>query len=126
MLIKMVKRKFKKERLVSFFLRSGLAIVFLYAGIASLLAPENWIGFIPVSIINILPASVFLVLFSIYEIALGFWLLSNKKIFYASILSALTMIVIVTANMFLFDIVFRDIAILFMAIALSILSSKEK
>lgn len=122
----MVKRKFKKERLVSFFLRSGLAIVFLYAGIASLLAPENWIGFVPGFIINIFPAPVFLVLFSIYEISLGLWLLSNKKIFQASILSALTMVIIVVANLFLFDIVFRDIAILFMAIALIILSHKEK
>ncbi len=122
----MVKEKFKRESLISFFLRSGLTIVFLYSGIASLLAPENWIGFVPGFIIDIFPASIFLILFSIYEIALGAWLLSNKKIFQASILSALTMVVIVMANMFLFDIVFRDIAILFMAIALAILSRKEK
>jgi len=122
----MAKKKFEKERAVSFFLRCGLAIVFLYAGIASLLAPENWIGFVPGFIRDLFPASVFLVLFSIYEISLGLWLLSNKKILSASILSALTVVVIIITNMFLFDIIFRDIAILFMAIALAIISGKEK
>ena len=122
----MVKKGFDKNVLVSFFLRSGLAIVFFYAGIASLLAPENWVGFIPGFIRNIFPAPILLVLFSVYEISLGAWLLSNKKIFYASILSASTMLIIIIANMSLLDIVFRDIAILFMAIALAILSSKDK
>lgn len=121
----MVDKKFEEKPLVSFFLRSGLAIVFLYAGIASLLAPENWIGFVPGFVRNILLGSIFLVLFSLYEISLGVWLLSNKKIFYASLFSALTMLVIVIMNIFLFDIVFRDIAILFMAIALAILSREK-
>lgn len=121
----MVDKKFEEKVLVSFFLRSGLAIVFLYAGVASLLAPENWIGFIPSFARNIFPASIFLVLFSIYQIILGAWLLSNKKIFYASILSILTMFVIVIANISLLDIVFRDIAILFMAITLAILSNEK-
>ena len=126
MLIKMVGKKFKCEPLVSFFLRSGLAVVFFYAGIASLLTPENWIGFVPDFVRSIFPASIFLALFSIYQIILGIWLLSNKKIFYASILSVLTMFFIVITNIFLFDILFRDIAILLMAIALAIFSHKEK
>ena len=121
----MVKEGFNKNNLASFFLRSGLAIVFFYAGIASFLAPENWIGFIPNFIIDFFPVSVFLILFSIYEIFLGVWLLSNKKIFYASVLSASTMLIIVITNILLFDIVFRDIAILFMAIALAVLSRKK-
>lgn len=121
----MVKKKFDKNVLVSFFLRSGLAVVFFYAGIASLLAPENWVGFIPIFIRNVFPASILLILFSIYQIALGAWLLSNKKIFFASLFSALTTLIIVITNMFLFDIVFRDIAILFMAIALAILSHEK-
>ena len=121
-----MKKESKKNYLVSFFLRSGLAVVFLYAGIASLLSPENWIGFVPDFVISVFPASIFLALFSIYQIILGVWLLSNKKIFYVSILSTLTMFVIVIANISLLDIVFRDIAILFMAIALVILSRKDK
>ena len=122
----MSKKKFDKNVLVSFFLRSGLAIVFLYAGIASLISPENWIGYIPQFIQNNFSASVLLILFSVYEISIGLWLLSNKKIFYASILSSKIMFLIIIFNFSVFDVVFRDIAILFMAISLVILSKGEK
>ena len=72
-----------KNVLVSFFLRAGLAVVFLYAGIASLISPENWVGFIPQFIQNNFPTSILLILFSVYEISISLWLLSNKKIFYS-------------------------------------------
>ena len=122
----MSKKKLDKNVLVSFFLRSGLAIVFLYAGIASLISPENWIGYIPQFIQNNFSASVLLILFSVYEISIGLWLLSNKKIFYASILSSKIMFLIIIFNFSVFDVVFRDIAILLMAISLVILSKGEK
>jgi len=115
-----------KNVLVSFFLRAGLAVVFLYAGIASLISPENWIGYIPQFIQSNFSASILLILFSVYEISIGLWLLSNKKTFYASILSSKIMFLIIIFNFSVFDVVFRDIAILFMAISLVILSKGEK
>ena len=122
----MSKKKPNRNALVSFFLRAGLAVVFLYAGIASLISPENWVGFIPQFIQNNFPSSILLILFSVYEISIGLWLLSNKKIFYASILSSATMLLIIIFNFSVFDVVFRDIAILFMAISLVILSKGKK
>ena len=122
----MSKKKFDRNVLVSFFLRAGLAVVFLYAGIASLISPENWIGYIPQFIQNNFPTSILLILFSVYEISIGLWLLSNKKIFYASILSSKIMFLIIIFNFSVFDVVFRDIAILFMAISLVILSKGKK
>ena len=122
----MSKKKPNRNALVSFFLRSGLAVVFLYAGIASLISPENWVGFIPQFIQNNFPASILLILFSIYEISIGLWLLSNKEIFYASIVSSATIFLIIIFNFSVFDVVFRDIAILLMAISLVILSKGEK
>ena len=122
----MSKKKFDRNVLVSFFLRAGLAVVFLYAGIASLISPENWVGFIPQFIQNNFPASILLILFSVYEISIGLWLLSNKRIFYASIFSSVTMFFIIIFNFSVFDVVFRDIAILLMAISLVILSKGKK
>ena len=115
-----------KEELVSFLLRIGLAFAFVYAAISSLVSPQNWVGFIPNFIANIFPTSILLVLFSIYEFALGAWLLSNKKIFYASIVSSVTILLIVIFNLAVLDVVFRDVAILLMAVALAVLSYKEK
>lgn len=117
-------RKHNKEVLISFFLRIGLAVVFFYAGLASLFFPENWVGYIPGFVADNISTSTLLVLFSFYELGLGLWLLSNRKTFYAAIISAVTMILIVIFNMTLFDVVFRDIAIFFMALALAFMSKK--
>ena len=55
----MVKKKFDEKRLASFFLRIGLATVFLYAGISAFLNPIAWIGFIPLWLRNIISYSFF-------------------------------------------------------------------
>ena len=112
----------KNEQFISFLLRAGLAVVFLYAAVASFLDPNSWIGFLPQFLRNIVPANILLILFSIYEIILGLWLLSGKKIYPAAILAIITMASIVIFNMGALDIVFRDVAILFAALALAVLS----
>jgi|SRR3989344_3319561 len=115
----------ENKSLVSFFLRLALASVFLYAAIASFLTPNNWIGFLPQWLKNIIPGTTLLFIFSIYEILLSLWLLSGKKIIYSSILSAITLLLIIVTNIAQLDILFRDIAIFFSAIALIFLD-KEK
>ena len=115
-------KEYNKGTLVSFLLRLGLTVVLFYAAIASLLLPQNWIGFLP----SFIRTPFMLTLFSIYEIILGLWLLSNKKTFYASVVAALTMFSIVVINITMLDLVFRDIAIFFMAVALAVLSHKKR
>ena len=106
------------ERLVSFLLRVGVATVFLYAAVAATLEPQAWLGFFPEFVRQFLPAALLLKLFSLYELAIALWLLSGKKILVPAVLATVTLGVIVVVNITLLDIVFRDIAILFAALAL--------
>ena len=124
----MVNKKLERDRevLVSFSLRIGLAVVFFYAAIAAFLDPNSWIGFIPLFVRSIIGPLTFLHIHSFAEIVLGLWLLSNKKTFYAAILSALAIVSILIFNVGALDIIFRDVAIFFMAVALSILSYKNR
>ena len=115
----------KNERLISFFLRLGLAIVFLYAAIASFLDPLAWIGFFPAWMRDIFDAKMLLSVFSVYEIGLALWLLSGKRTFYAAMFAAATMAGIILTNLAILDIVFRDIAIFFSACALVALSARH-
>ena len=115
----------KKEILVSLSLRVGLAFAFFYAAISSFITPQNWIGFFPTFLRNIVPQSFLLTFFSIYEIVLGLWLLSNKKTFYVAVLSAISLFFITVLNWTAMEIVFRDVSILFMAVALAILSKNK-
>lgn len=108
--------------LISFLLRAGLAVVFLYAAVASFIEPDAWIGYLPIFLRHIFPASLLLSGFSTYQILLSLWLLSGKKTLYAASLSALTLVGIIFANVGALDVIFRDFAILFSAVALAALS----
>ena len=108
------------------FLRLGICITLFYAAISAFLNPTSWIGFIPVWTGSIIDGNTFLHIHSIFNIFLGFWLLSNKKVFYPSIIVFLLTLFIILFNLGALDILFRDIAILFSSIALAILAYKDK
>lgn len=114
-----------REILTSFFLRTGLAVVFFYAAISSLMQPSSWVGFIPAWIREIFSGDILLKLFSTYELILGLWLISNKKTFYAAAFTSLTMLAILIANITQLDIIFRDACIFLSAIALMFLSYRK-
>ena len=114
------------ERLVSFLLRIGLVSVFLYAAVASFLNPDAWVGFLPLWARNIIPANILLFLFSTYELALAFWLISAKKLYYAALVSGATLLAIIVQNIGALDLVFRDVAIFFSAVALAVMSREKK
>jgi len=111
--------------LVSFFLRVGIAIPFLYAAIAATLDPNSWIGFFPGWLQGILPGGLLLGLFSLYQLSLSLWLLSGKKAYYAGGLAVATLLAITITNLGALDIVFRDIGLLMAAIALTQLSKPQ-
>jgi len=107
--------------LTSFLLRSGIAIAFFYAALASFLDPLSWISFIPSWVRDIAPAKMLLTIFSIFEIILGIWLLSGKKIYASSIIASITLFGIIILNIANMDIVFRDVPILFASLALAVM-----
>lgn len=122
---KMVKKRFDEKKLASFFLRIGLATVFLYAGIATFLNPTAWIGFIPAWVRSIIPTNIFLLIHAVLDIAIGMWLITGRKPFYASVVAGLALLAIIVFNLGALDIIFRDIAIFFSAVALMILNLKR-
>lgn len=116
----------KSEKFASFLLRTGLGLVFLYAAASSLIDPGSWIGFLPSFMRELASPEFLLTLFSIYEILLAVWLISGKETFHAALLSAATMFAIVIQNIGALDILFRDVAILFAALSLAVLSRDGK
>ncbi len=113
------------ERLISFLLRSGLAIAFVYAAIAAFLDPFSWVGFLPTWIDAVIPRTVMLSVFSTYEIVLALWLLSGRYAFRASACSAATLFCIILFNIGSLDILFRDVPILFAALALIAMTNEK-
>lgn len=113
-----------KQKTALILLRLGLAFGFFYAAIFSFLNPDDWIGFFPIFIRNILPAHYLLTTFSFYELVLGFWLLSGKLSVLSASLAAVSILGIVVFNFGALDIVFRDVGLFFAALALIFLSRR--
>jgi len=110
---------------VSLLLRIGIGLTFLYAGISSLLYPSIWAGFIPTWMTQYIPAITLLTMHAIIELCMVVWLWWGKKLYYAGIMSALLISLIVITNIEARDVVFRDIPIIFSALALALLHKKD-
>lgn len=111
-----------KNKLVFLLLRIGLSFVFIYAAFSSLINPINWIGYFPQFLKDIVPPSILLPSLSAFEIILGIWVLSGRRLFYSSLISAFSLLGIIVFNFNQMDIVFRDVSILLTAIALAVYS----
>ncbi len=115
-----------RTSLAPLFLRLGLATVLLYASVSSTLQPNEWIGYLPPILTDHFDANVLLTLFSIYELLLAIWLLSGMYVRYAALLCAVTFVGIITSNIGLFSISFRDIGLMFAALALAFSAEKTE
>lgn len=114
----------KRKELINLLLRVGLAGVFLYAAVSATLTPNNWIGFLPQFIKNLIPGKTLLEMFNIYEVILSIWLLSGWKTFYSASLCALTIFGILITGLGYLDITFRDFGLLLAAAALALNSKR--
>ncbi len=102
----------------------GLAVILLYAAIGSFVDPREWVGYLPGFMTDIVDANVLLNYFAVFELALAAWLLSGVYTRYAALVTAAMLAGIVLANFDLFAITFRDIALIFAALALAALSKE--
>jgi uncharacterized membrane protein YphA (DoxX/SURF4 family) len=117
-----MKTNIPKDHLASLLLRVGLASVFLFAAVSSLMHPVEWVGYLPTFLAKMHDAASLLKLFALIEIVLAVWLLSGKYLKYAAVLTSLMLVGIVLAQPSDFVVTFRDIGLVFMALALGVLS----
>ena len=108
-----------RDQLAHLTLRIGAAFAFLYPAIAAVADPTSWLGYFP-QIIRGLPIEPLVLLqsFGIIEVALAVWILSGWKIFIPALLATFILVGIVLFNLTQIDIVFRDISIALMTLAL--------
>ncbi len=110
----------KRGKIVFFLLRLSLAFAFFYAGVGAIMSPGNWIDFLPQFLSYIMPPTTFLLGFGIFEIVLAGWILSGKKLLWSAAIAAAMLGGIVVFNVWAFSVVFRDVSLMFVALALAI------
>lgn len=102
-----------------FALRTGLAFAFLYPPYAALSDPVSWAAYFP-AFVHALPVStlVLLYVFGAIEVVIALWILSGWRIRFPSALAALTLLGIVAFNLSQLDVLFRDLSLAAVALAL--------
>lgn len=110
------------ENMANFALRIGLAFAFLYPPLNALVDPVSWIGYFPPFVKGFVPDLVLLHAFGIVEIVLAIWILSGWRIFWPSLAAAAMLLGIVVFNPGNFQVLFRDISLVALALALAMLS----
>jgi len=99
-------------------LRWGIAFVFFYAAIDSLISPDTWAMYVPAFVTAIVSEKIFLTVFSLYQLVLAGMLFMGKKLYWVTLLATITLGAIVVVDFFVIDIVFRDVGLAFAALAL--------
>lgn len=109
------------DRYAHFVLRVGAAFAFLYPPFAALSDPTSWAAYFP-SFVRSFPIgeTVLLQGFGVVEVALALWLLFGRRIRIPAALMTLILLLIVAVNLSQFDVVFRDLAIAAMTLALAL------
>lgn len=106
-------------------LRLGVALAFLYPPIDAVLNPYSWVGYLPSIVRDVAPEMVVLHIFGVVEIALAVWILSGRRIFWPSVAATVILVAIVLFNLSDFEVLFRDLSIASMALALAIMHRHE-
>lgn len=111
----------KSEQWAHLLLRVGTAFAFLYPPVAAMLDSVSWTSYFP-SFIRVLPIDSLILLngFGAVEVMLALWILSGKQIRIPATIATLILIGIVSFNLAQMDVVFRDISLAMMTLALAL------
>lgn len=109
----------------SFILRLGVGFVLVYAAIGSLLEPEAWLGFVPHWVSTIIAPATFLLIFSVFELILGFAIFFERFLTTASLL-AFWVLIFILIFYGVNDITFRDFGLALASLALFFISLRER
>lgn len=112
-------------RAVNLLLRTGVAFAFLFPALNAFFDPYSWIGYFPTFLTGTFPDTILLHLFGLVEIVIGLWILSGRKIFIPSLVATGMLALIVLLNLSDFQVLFRDVSIMVMAFALTLLNRPE-
>lgn len=117
----------REARIAYFLLRAGVAFAFLYPPINALQDPNSWLGYFPPFVLGWgeglgIPPTAVLNIFGVAEVIIALWLLSGWKIFLPSLAAAAMLLGIVAFNTPQFQVVFRDLSLAAVALALALMN----
>ncbi|MGE5541055.1 MAG: hypothetical protein ACM3TU_02095 [Bacillota bacterium] len=108
-------------------LRAALTLSFLFPPIDALFDPYSWVGYFPTALSDLVAPHQLILLhtFGILEIALALWLLFSRRARIPALIMAVILLAIVAANTAQLSVLFRDVALALVALALAFRSPSQ-
>ena len=110
------------EKIAHVILRLGVAFAFLFPPLDALADPSAWIGYFPLFIKGYVSDTLLLNSFGLVEVIIALWILSGWRIFWPSVAATVMLLGIVVFNTPNFQVLFRDLAIAAIPLALAVIS----
>jgi len=103
-------------------LRIGVAIAFIYPAVSALFTPLAWMGYLPGFTLDLVGdhGELLLHTFGTFEVIIGLWVLFGKNIFIPSAVATAVLVIIIVMHANQMDVIFRDIPIALMSLALAL------
>jgi len=113
---------------VEWLLRIGVAFAFLYPAISAVFNPFAWIGYFPTFLTALAGehTDILLHFFGITEVIIALWILFGKRLFIPATIASVYLVGIIVFNIPQMDVIFRDISILAMSVALAVAYMPKK
>lgn len=108
-----------------YLLRIAIAFAFAYAGIAGLMTPSSWVGYLPSFVSYAMPPTVALTAWSIFEIFFAGYVLTGWRDRFVGFLAAILLVLMVVFNVSQISILFRDLSLAVAAAALAVLDQAD-
>ncbi len=111
------------DKRTSLLLRTGVAFAFLYPPLSVWIFggdPSGWTGYFPELVRGYVADTTLLTLFEVVEVVIALWILSGWRILIPCALATFMLAAIVIFNGAQFVVLFRDISIAAMALALAL------
>ncbi len=104
---------------VHLFLRVGVAFALLYPACAAIGDPVSWASYFPPFLRELpLETTTLLHAFGVLEVVLALWILAGWHIRVPTVVTTMLLLAIVGLNLNQFDVLFRDLSIAAMSLAL--------
>jgi len=118
-------------KVADWLLRIAVAFAFLYPPLNALSDPASWLGYFPSFVRDAatqagIPDMVLLHGFGVVEVIIALWILSGWKVVWPATAAALMLAVIIVLDFGNFQVLFRDVSIMFAAAALAFMHSKSQ
>lgn len=107
-------------------LRVAVAFAFLYPAVSAWFLPTAWLGYVPQFMRGDVDDLVLLHAFGAVEIFIALWILSGWKIFWPSLAATAVLLAIVVFNPQEFPVLFRDLSLSGMTLALALMNRPRK